>query len=1046
MGAQCARGCRCDCERQCTRFISFVFGTAFLAAGAWLTFPFMWSNPYVADRQLTCSEVSWASSFPAITASLSLCWCLVFYGASESPVPTAIAGSCLAVTSLFFGAIALLILNGNCEGEDQEYVVSIALMVVVPLALPFCCGCCSILNSCLDSCARADRADRADRGAGAETAPQRPSRRRVPRVRRAQRMLREALILGDSNVADLLLDFKERRCHLLWRMYRCVFMTFMHCQLRCSCCAGVPEDDVPKSPASPASGGHATPTSRASVSRASLFFSYDDEDAGEMAIHYLCRGERFTSEGGSTGPSAAAQRCLNWGGQKRTLPELTDERRARLLRELVNSGRLPLGQLYAVNAFAQTPLHCAASSGSSAVVQDLLNFLEPTAPVGAPDLEDHARGEMLMAEDVNGDSPCEAALRNGQVTSASILAGEYGHWQGLLKLPQQRQALRECLTGALGQMSPEPPQAGQQQKAKLLIHEDANQLLSHLDQQIRQLQTLCGLVLAGGSAQLVPRNAAEALLRSHEFDVQAAAAAFRKSPREALDAAGLKGLDLRLASDGSSPSSIRLDETLQDGGASSLCIICFDEVDLAQSACKLFLCKHVVCDNCMSMHIKVRLDEGDVAGIACPEPNCRLPISEDMLKRIFGAESAEQAKYEQLKTLKFVDMSKNMAWCPSPGCGRVVSYPNQERSEKSSMATTVVCTCGCTFCFACKHLNGHEPVPCQAFADFLKDLAVVRRQMQDETNKWLAKNSKTCTCGAIIQRSGGCNHMICSVCGRHFCYMCGQDWAPHRGQPGGFDYYQCRLPTSEGNTTEGSPKAPQGSRDGKLWKLQREAMPGWTASERQPERLKLLFRALLCLAEEFNLGISIEEPRGDGDSSFLSAISRESRGGRQSAWEALLACIKARRCLQNCYVLKYHWAPEQWRRSRLRNWVPELEGIVGALESAIGVSLLETQAVRAGFPTSAEVAATGTTPKQLPKNPRDVLRLFDLRQLLPQVIAISETLSTLRQLSRAVSLQTERILDAGKSGFPEVGVVEEIWNKTLGDLPRRARSERCAVM
>ena len=37
---------------------------------------------------------------------------------------------------------------------------------------------------------------------------------------------------------------------------------------------------------------------------------------------------------------------------------------------------------------------------------------------------------------------------------------------------------------------------------------------------------------------------------------------------------------------------------------------------------------------------------------------------------------------------------------------------------------------------------------------------------------------------------------------------------------------------------------------------------------------------------------------------------------------------EARRCLQNCYVLKYHWEAEQWRRSRLRNWVPELEGIV----------------------------------------------------------------------------------------------------------------------
>ena len=150
---------------------------------------------------------------------------------------------------------------------------------------------------------------------------------------------------------------------------------------------------------------------------------------------------------------------------------------------------------------------------------------------------------------------------------------------------------------------------------------------------------------------------------------------------------------------------------------------------------------------------------------------------------------------------------------PSSPCALI-----QERSEKSSTATTVVCTCGCTFCFACKHLTGHEPAPrwwrftevgmtcclmcpcgrpystpytiyillydilyiiyiiiiysnyykyhlslhidfisffkalvpwddgkapCQAFADFLKDLAVVRRQMQDVTwPEW--SNEKCC--------------------------------------------------------------------------------------------------------------------------------------------------------------------------------------------------------------------------------------------------------------------------------------------------------------
>ena len=40
-----------------------------------------------------------------------------------------------------------------------------------------------------------------------------------------------------------------------------------------------------------------------------------------------------------------------------------------------------------------------------------------------------------------------------------------------------------------------------------------------------------------------------------------------------------------------------------------------------------------------SLTFEVRLDEGDVSGVACPEPNCRLPITEDILKRIFGSDS-----------------------------------------------------------------------------------------------------------------------------------------------------------------------------------------------------------------------------------------------------------------------------------------------------------------------------------------------------------------------------------------------------------------------
>ncbi|CAE7793985.1 ANKIB1 [Symbiodinium sp. KB8] len=1058
MGAQQCRGCRCDCERQCSRLISFSMSAASLFASLWLSVPYTWANPFAQGQAITCHEVGWAAAFPSVFGGVAVGWLCCFCIAREWVVFPMISMSFLAVLALAVVSICLLIYvaAGSCDRDvERSYVMSTCLMLLCPFALFCCCTC----NSCLSSWREGAEDRRRTREAQAEAA-QREARAKRPRVRRAQRILREALIYGDETIADLLLDFRERRCRALWRMYRCVFLSLMHCQCRCSCCAGVPED-AEMSPASlsPSERGHGTPASRASASRASLFFSYDDEDAGEMPIHYLARGEHRVGEGRAAVAAAeAAQRCLVWTQRDQRLwklPELTDERRARLLRELATSGRLPLTQLQVVNAAAQTPLHCAAASGSYAMAQELLSLLghEVEAIGASVYTEEGQAGSLLAAEDAHGDSPCEVALRNGHVVCARLLAGDFGQWQGLLKLPQQRQALRECLSGALGRLNPDGS-LSDVAIARHVVHEET-QLLSALEQQIRQLQDLCGLVVASSrSPQLLPRDAAEAMLQKHMFDVQAAAAAFRISPREALDAAGLRSVDFHPADlqEHSGGTGTRTQAALDsDRAAPSVCIVCFDEVDVSKSACRTLLCKHRTCDDCLGMHVKVRLDEGDVTGVVCPEPNCRVPISEEILCLLFGSGSQEQMRLEQLKTRKFVDMNKNMAWCPAPGCGRAVSVPRQESQNGKSMSITAVCSCGAQFCFNCKALGGHEPVPCQPWQDFLGDLAKVRKQMEDETNKWLSQNSKTCTCGASIQRNGGCNHMICSVCGRHFCYICGQDWALHKGQPGGFDYYQCRLPASAGGFSGAAgPQAPTAgasAQDAKLWKLQRECLPGWTANERQPERTKLLFRALLVLAEEFDLGISIQEPRSGNDAdSFVSAVSRESRGCRQAAWEGLLACIQARRCLQNCYVLKYHWPSESWRRSRLQTWVPELEGIVGALESALGLTMLESQAVRAGFPAGPADAASTNVPK-LPQQPTDVVRLLDLRHLLPQAIAISEAMGALRQLGTAVSLQTARILSAGRTGFPEVGYFEDVWNNFNPErTPSRSRSERCCVM
>jgi len=247
-----------------------------------------------------------------------------------------------------------------------------------------------------------------------------------------------------------------------------------------------------------------------------------------------------------------------------------------------------------------------------------------------------------------------------------------------------------------------------------------------------------------------------------------------------------------------------------------------------------------------------------------------------------------------------------------------------------------------------------------------------------------------------------------------------------------------------------SPEASQAATS-KQARLERECLPGWMANSRDPARMRTLLRALLHLAQEFGLGLGLEEgQQQDEASSFYSAAS--TAGARQAAWEAFQASLQARACLQRCYALKYHWPADAWYRSRLRNWVAELEGIAGALESAVGLNILESAAQQAGLPSSAQSQTEGENDaKQLPTRPAELLKKLDLRQLLPHAIAISETSAALRQLSMAASIQTTRIIDAGYTGFPETGIVEDfgesfqnITTRVFGST--RPAVDRCSVM
>ncbi len=61
------------------------------------------------------------------------------------------------------------------------------------------------------------------------------------------------------------------------------------------------------------------------------------------------------------------------------------------------------------------------------------------------------------------------------------------------------------------------------------------------------------------------------------------------------------------------------------------------------------------------------------------------------------------ARWSRYELQQFVNVAKNMAWCPNPSCGNAF--------VATGPVLTAQCTCGTRFCFKCSR-ESHEPCRC----------------------------------------------------------------------------------------------------------------------------------------------------------------------------------------------------------------------------------------------------------------------------------------------------------------------------------------------
>lgn len=210
------------------------------------------------------------------------------------------------------------------------------------------------------------------------------------------------------------------------------------------------------------------------------------------------------------------------------------------------------------------------------------------------------------------------------------------------------------------------------------------------------------------------------------------------------------------------------------GVINETCEICFTT---HPSSCLSGLdCGHRFCVSCWSDYLTTKvMDEGMSQKISCAAHGCHLLMDEASVVR-FVSDERVLRRYRHLVTNSFVECNSLLSWCPTPDCGYAVRVHSVD-------TRSVTCRCGHRFCFACSE-PCHQPVQCQLIARWLKKCSD-----DSETLNWIAANTKECPkCNATIEKSGGCNHMICrnQNCKADFCWMCLGPWEPH-----GSSWYNC---------------------------------------------------------------------------------------------------------------------------------------------------------------------------------------------------------------------------------------------------------------
>ena len=220
-----------------------------------------------------------------------------------------------------------------------------------------------------------------------------------------------------------------------------------------------------------------------------------------------------------------------------------------------------------------------------------------------------------------------------------------------------------------------------------------------------------------------------------------------------------------------SSSAAVMTEVRRCSGECAVC--CGEEEELL----RIEPCGHCFCRSCWRQYLGITGGEQQghsSCAMRCMQDGCSVVLAEPLWRA-----AGQQELYRQLSVRWNISVGERMRCCPTPHCPWVLCLgPLLDR-------VPVRCRCGGgTWCSRCGR-EWHAPVSCADVERWEEKCA-----SESETGSWLAVHTKPCPrCRTRIEKNQGCNHMRCTQCGYHFCWVCMESWDDHGPETGG--YYHC---------------------------------------------------------------------------------------------------------------------------------------------------------------------------------------------------------------------------------------------------------------